>query len=95
MYEAPNAELTDETTPAPVRVPVSDYIMAVISGLFVTFGVILVAGFSPVLLGDLIKSVPRPVFLAVPVLAIGLGILSAWQSVRQARRKALEKSKAR
>jgi hypothetical protein len=86
-YEPPQADIT----PNPVRgkVPVSAYVMAVISGAFVTFGVVMVAAFSHLFVGDLLKTAPRPVIMSIPYIAIGLGLLSGWQSIRQAKRKAM------
>ena len=67
--------------------------MALISCGFVTFGVMIFVAFSHLFFGEWASSAPRPVLAAIPVGAIGLGILSAWQSLRQAKRKANERLK--
>jgi hypothetical protein len=85
-YDPPQSPIAP--IPARDRVPISAYIMAVISGLFVAFGVMFFVAFSHLFVGDLISSAPRPVLMAIPFLAIGLGLLTAWQTIRQARRKA-------
>ena len=90
-YQPPDAPLAAD--PRQGKVPISAYFLAVISGLFVTFGVIIVAAFSPMFLGDWTQTAPPLVVAAIPFSAVALGILSAWQSIRQAKRKALAKAK--
>jgi hypothetical protein len=68
--------------------------MAVFSAIFVTFAVILIVAFSPALLGDWISGAPPIVLMATPWVAIALGLLSGWQTVRQAKQKALRKALA-
>ncbi len=91
--QRPHGVTTPKSTPA--AVPVSAYVMALISGVFVTFGVMICVAFSHLFFGEWVPSAPRPVLAAIPVVAIGLGIMSAWQSVRQAKRKAIEEPKSR
>jgi hypothetical protein len=100
-YEAPQtpqsvgpAEEKDAPSRSGVaKLSIGSYLLALISGLFVTFGVMLVVAFSSVLVGDWASSLPRPMLAMIPVGAIGLGFLSAWQSLRQARRKVEKKSR--
>ena len=67
--------------------------MAIVSGVFVTFGVMIFVAFSHLFFGEWVPSAPRPVRAAIPIVAIGLGILSAWRAVVSAKRNALEKLK--
>jgi hypothetical protein len=90
-YEPPQTAITPN--PAPGKVPVSAYIMAVISGVFVTFGVMIISAFSHLFVGDLIRTAPKPVIMSIPFVAIGLGFLSGWQSIRHAKRKAMAGAK--
>jgi hypothetical protein len=92
-YQPPEAAINP--IPTQPRVPISAYIMAVISGAFVTFGVIFLAAFSHLFVGDLLSTAPKPVLMAIPFVAIGLGILTAWQTIIQARRKAIEGPKSK
>jgi hypothetical protein len=66
--------------------------MAVISAVFVTFGVMLVFAFSGALFGNWFRLVPAWTLIGVPFLALFLGVLSGYQTVRQAYRKALKKA---
>jgi hypothetical protein len=99
-YEAPGSsrlaggvEGDAAQRPSSPRISVLAYILAVISGLFVTLGVMIVVAFSHLLLGDWASTAPRPVLVVIPFGAIGLGVLSAWQSLRQAKQKAIAKHK--
>jgi len=78
----------------PVRVPVSAYFMAVLSAIFVTFGVMLVFAFSGALFGNWFRFVPVWALTGVPILALLLGFLSGWQTIRQAHQKAVKKAEA-
>ncbi len=86
-YEAPKTPGVARPD-GPAKVTAGAYVLAVISGLFVTFGSMLVAAFSPMFLGNWTAHAPRPFLALIPVAAVGLGLLSAWQSIRQAKRKA-------
>ncbi|WP_435007750.1 hypothetical protein P12x_005015 [Tundrisphaera lichenicola] len=90
-FQAPQAPIARPA--ATGRIPISAYILAVISGVFVTVGSMIAVAFSHLFFGDWITRAPRIAVLAIPYLAIGLGILSAWQSLRQAKRKAVAKAK--
>ena len=92
-YQPPEAAIVPISMSA--KVPISAYILAVISGMFVAFGVMFLAAFSHLLVGDLLSSAPKPVLMAIPYIAIVLGILTAWQTVRQAKRKALDGPKGK
>jgi hypothetical protein len=92
-YQPPEAEISPITSSP--KVPVSAYIMAVISGVFVTFGVMFLAAFSHLFVGDMLSTAPKPVLMAIPYIAIGLGILTVWQTIRQAKRKALQEPKGK
>ncbi|MDZ4686494.1 MAG: hypothetical protein SH850_15605 [Planctomycetaceae bacterium] len=78
----------------PARTPISAYFMAVVSCAFVTFGVMLVFAFSGALFGKWLQRVPLWVFAVVPFIAILLGLISGWQTIRQAYRKELRKAEA-
>ena len=66
--------------------------MAVISAVFVTFGVMMVFAFSGALFGNWFRLVPAWTLIGVPFVALLLGSLSGYQTVRQAYRKALKKA---
>jgi len=78
----------------PVRTPIGAYFMAVISCAFVTCGVMLVVAFSGALFGNRLLRVPLWVFAVAPFIALLLGLLSGWQTLRQAYRKELRKAEA-
>ncbi len=91
MYEPPKAEILNKTTSQTAKTPILAYLLAVISGLFVTFGILVFVAFSHLFIGHWIISAPLPVRWAIPPVAIGLGVVSAWQSLLRAKRKANEK----
>ena len=74
-----------------VRVTVGTYLLAVISGVFVTFGAMLFFAFSHLFFGNWVPNAPKPILATIPWIAIGLGVLSAWRSIVIAKRKLVEK----
>lgn len=79
---------------AQVKMPISAYLTAVVSAVFVTFGSFIAIVFSSVIVGEWIPSLPTLVQFAIPFFAMALGLLSGWQSLRQAKRKAIKKHAA-
>jgi hypothetical protein len=95
-YEAPRSSgQAGASDPASDKIPITAYVLAVISGLFVTFGTMIFVAFSHIFFGDWAAKAPRPLIVAIPFGALGLGILSGWQSLRQAKKKVMEKVKGR
>jgi len=72
-----------------VKLPVSAYIMAVISCVFVSSGLILVVGVGLSMQGSWLNTAPPGTGLVINIIAVALGVLSGWQTLRQARTKAL------
>ena len=71
------------------------YVMALISAAFVTFGVILVVGFSHLFVGDWVESAPVWVSYCISLVAIGLGLLSGWQSLQKSKKKLVTTNQTR
>ncbi len=88
-YESPTEASTEQDDK--ISVPISAYIMAVISAVFVFFGVFFIFAFSPLYFGPWMESVPSPVLLLIYPVALGLAILSAWQTISQAKQSEIDK----
>lgn len=77
----------------PIRLPMSAYLMAVLSALFVFLGATFASGLGTLLLRDRLDWSPRTLIIAAPLVLISsilLASLSAWETIQQARKKALQ-----
>ncbi len=75
-----------------IPLPLSAYIMAALSAVFVFFGATFAGGGGVLLLHDRLHWPVWTLVVAVPLVVISsviLGCLSAWESLQQARKKAL------
>lgn len=75
----------------PIPLPVSAYVMAVISAVFVFFGGSFVGGAGMMLMHDRFEWPVGTLIVAAPLVLISsvmLGCLSAWESIEQSRKKA-------
>lgn len=79
---------------AAARIPVSPYFMALISAVFVIVGLTILVAFSGLFIGDAFTNAPLWVQRAVLYGIYGLGLLSAWQTLRQAKRKAIARQQS-
>ncbi len=77
-----------------LKLPVSAYLMAIFSFLFVAIGAYFAIPFLPIVTLKLGLGVPaglRWLYIANPIVSLGLGLLSGYQSFRQAKIKEINK----
>ncbi len=86
-----NLASSTEAQRARPKVGLGAYMMALISAVFVTFGVILIVAFSHLFVGDWVESAPAWVTNCITAGALGLGLLSGWQSLRKAKKRVAAK----